>query len=64
MGVSKWLIGTEKVRGRKMYGVYRMKDAALPDTADNREWHGELCSNRRAAENLCWALNNEVISRC
>ena len=40
-----------------LYGVYRLKNSALPDRSNNRDVYGQFFRTRKDAERICQHLN-------
>ena len=56
---SEWRVSSNLIAGRKLYGVYRIRDINEPDHSGNRESRGELYEAREEAEVLAERLNEE-----
>lgn len=54
---SKWKVTSNIINGKKMYGVYRLKDENEPDHSGNREYFGNYHEERETAEVTANMLN-------
>lgn len=54
---SKWKVTSNIIDGKKMYGVYRLKDESKPDHSGNREVYGIYHKERETAEVMANMLN-------
>lgn len=57
---SKWKVTSNIIDGKKMYGVYRIKNENEPDHSGNREIYGNYHEDRETAEVLANMLNLEA----
>lgn len=54
---SKWMVTSNIIGGKKMYGVYRRLNINKVDHSGNREHYGELTPDEDAAVELAERLN-------
>lgn len=59
---SEWKVTANLVGGRKIYGVYRLRDTAEVDHSGNREYYGDYMDSQQAAEQIASELNKKELA--
>lgn len=54
---SAWKVTSNSVNGKKVYGVYRIRDVAEVDHSGNREMYGDYTENKSDAITIARNLN-------
>jgi len=61
MNKSDWMVTSNSINGKTVYGVYRLKDISTVDHSGNRENYGDYYEDRESAEKLAKQLNEEDV---
>lgn len=56
---GRWEVTSNHINGKKVYRVFRKKNADAVDHSGNREYAGEYCDDRKACEALARYLNEK-----
>ena len=58
---SEWMVSSNTINGRTMYGVFRIRNVKEINHSGNRENYGDYYDDRKLAETLAKQLNKEDV---
>ena len=59
MNKSNWMVTSNTINGKTMYGVFRLKNIKEINHSGNRETFGYYYEDRESAERLAKQLNSQ-----
>ena len=60
---SEWKVTSNRINGKTMYGVYRLRDINAVDHSGNREYAGGYVSSRETAAIVAAELNKKQVEK-